>query len=119
MTWLWVAWVGPGTRGRSRAFSLGYRCLTTCSLGFASGQNMRFQQRLNVQNGRSRGLPVAGSRTILSQLIEDRPVQDFFDVAQPAGDVGAVEHSVVVDQLDDHSPGERVDRSVGERGRQR
>ena len=36
-------------------FSLGYRCLTTCSLAFASGQKMRFQQRLNVRR-RSRRL---------------------------------------------------------------
>ena len=53
------------------------------------------------------------------QLGEDRAVHDLFDVAKPAGDVGSVEHAMVVDQLDDDPAGGRVDRAVGQRGRQR
>ena len=35
------------------------------------------------------------------QFVQDRAVEGLLDVAEPAGDVGAVEHTVVVDQLDD------------------
>ena len=77
---------------------------------------MGFQERLDVERWLGR---VACCRGSSQQFGQDRAVHDLFDVAQSAGDVGSVEHAMVVDQLDDDPAGGRVDRAVGQRGRQR
>ena len=76
--------------------------------GFRSGSTL---------SGGSVKSPAAAQPRSSSKFGQDRAVHDLFDIAKPAGDIGSVEHAMVVDQLDDDAAGGRVDRAVGQRGR--
>ena len=92
-------------------------------VAFAFGpqrREMGFQERLDVGRRSGRDRPIDPRRgTVVAELVEDRAVHDFLDVAEPARHVRAIKHAVVVDQLDDDPAGCWVDRSVSQGGRQR
>ena len=80
---------------------------------------MGFQKGLDIGRRLGRTIDAGRLGPFVEKFRENRAVHDLFDVAKSASDVGSVEHAMVVDQLDDDPAGGRVDRAVGQRGRQR
>ena len=79
---------------------------------------MRLQERLDI-GGRSRRSADARRGPVVAKFVQNRAMQDFLDVTKPARDVGAIEDSMVIDQLHNDPAGRWIDRAVGQRGRQR
>ena len=72
-------------------------------MGFQKGLDV---ERRLVQNGGD------GAGPLVKQFRENRAIHDFFNVVKSAGDIGSVEHAMVVDQLDDNAASDRVDRAM-------
>ena len=73
---------------------------------------MGFQEGLDVRWG----TVTVVSRPLLvnPQLVPDGASECVFDVVQAAGNIGAVEDPVIIDQLDDDLACGRVNRAVGQ-----